>query len=292
MLRSDQCSVCKSSSTVEWYPENIDLKKLTFTYLFSPESNKTFRVLRCLNCTHVFCSPIPKNIYKNYEDVIDNEYLKHEQARKLSAHSALSVIKRYVPSGRLLDVGCATGDFLTAVKDFGYSAEGLELSKWSSKIACKKGLRVFKERLRSLAHRFPSRYDVVTLWGVIEHFENPVEEMKYIKRLLKPGGIVALWTGDVDGLVSRLLGRSWWYWQGQHIQYFTKASLNYLAKYYGLEHIATKPYPLVLTYELLDNSLSRYSFRPWVMKMLRPIFMIKRTWFIYLPGEVFWIARK
>lgn len=292
MIKPDQCSVCKSTNTFEWYQENIDISKLTFTYLFNPDSNKTFRVVRCRNCTHVFCSPIPKDIYKNYKDVIDNEYIKHQLARELTAQQVLLTIKRYVSSGTLLDVGCATGDFLTKAKEFGYSVEGVELSKWSSEIARKKGHRIYRERLQTFSHRFSGRYDIVTLWGVIEHFENPIQEMKYIKSLLKPGGFIVVWTGDVNGLMSHLLGRRWWYWQGQHIQYFTKKSLNYLAKSFGFQYITTKSYPLIVTYELLDNSLSRYHFRPWIMKMIKPFFIIKKTWFLSLPGEMFWIARK
>src|SRR3990167_3612448 len=118
-----KCPICKSSKTSELHQEDLDLNKLIFTYEFSPESQKTFRVLRCRNCTHVFCSPLPKNIYKNYEDVVDKEYLRHQKTRRLSAQAVLSIIKSYVSKGRFLDIGCATGDFLSVAGDFGYSVE-------------------------------------------------------------------------------------------------------------------------------------------------------------------------
>ena len=152
-MRKDQCPVCKSKKTFKLYEENIDLDKLTFTYEFSPQSQKTFRVVRCIKCSHVFCSPLPKNIYKNYEDVIDKEYLRHFKTRELSAKAVVKVIKTLVPSGKLLDVGCATGDFLKIAKESGYTVEGLELSRWSSDIATKKGLKVYRTSLKSLANK-------------------------------------------------------------------------------------------------------------------------------------------
>ena len=288
----DRCPICKSQNTVELYPKNIDLRTLTFTYEFSEESQKTFRVVRCRSCTHAFCSPLPKNIHKNYEDVVDKEYLRHSQTRRLSAKSVLNIISNYAPLGRLLDVGCATGDFLEVAKDFGYSVEGLELSKWSSEIVKNKGIKVHKELLRLLSSRFPERFDVITMWGVIEHFQNPRDEMIYINRLLKPGGILAVWTGDVNGIMSRILGRRWWYWQGQHIQYFTHGSLNYLANSSGFKHITTKRYPIAATYQQLENSLNRYKFGKYLMSIIKPFFMIKPIWYLRLPGEMLWFARK
>jgi SAM-dependent methyltransferase len=166
-----------------------------------------------------------------------------------------------MPSGKLLDVGCATGDFLSQAKNLGHAAEGLELSRWSSDIARKRRLRIYLETLQSLSSRFPKQYDIVTLWCVIEHFEHPGQEMAYINKLLKRGGHVALWTGDVDSIVSRLFGRRWWYWQGQHIQYFTRSSLNLLAEKSGFENGALKIYPFAANYEQLENSLSRYAFQ-------------------------------
>lgn len=288
----DICSVCGSNNTYELYPSNIDLKKLSFTYVKTPDSGKTFRAVRCRNCSHVFSNPIPASIYKNYEDVVDKQYLQYLESIRLSSMTILPHIKKLIPKGKILDIGCATGEFLLVAKQFGYLVEGLELSEWSSQIARKQGLNIYEMRLEELSHKFSDMYDVITMFGVIEHFEKPVEEMKYIKKLLKPGGILVIWTGDVASIPSKLLGRSWWYWQGQHIQYFSHKSLSLLAERCGIEHITTKTYPFVATYGLLDNSLSRYKLQKVFMKLIFPFFKIKKTWTIYIPGEMLWFGRK
>lgn len=291
-MKSIKCPVCNSDNTLELYPEDIDLNKISFTYVKTPNSGKTFRSIRCDDCTHVFCCPIPRNIYKNYEDVVDKQYLKYTISIKESARIILPLIKKIVPSGIILDVGCATGEFLNEAKEFGYLVEGLELSKWSSEIAARKNIKIYRHTLEFLAKKYLNKYDVITLFGVIEHFEFPRKEMQCVEKLLKPGGILVIWTGDINSISSKILGRSWWYWQGQHIQYFSHKSLNMLAKKCNLSHLDTKVYPFVATYGLIENSLSRYYLRKIIMIILRPVFLIKSKWTIYLPGEMLWFGVK
>ncbi|MEK7571949.1 MAG: class I SAM-dependent methyltransferase [Patescibacteria group bacterium] len=291
-MKIDKCVICKSKDTSEWYPENIDSKSLSFTYEFSPQSQKTFRIVRCNNCTHVFCSPLPKDIYKFYEDVVDEEYLRHWKTRELSAETVLKTIRKYISYGKLLDVGCATGDFLKIAKKYGYAIEGLELSHWSSSLARKQHIKIHRKTLKSLSKEYPQKYDVITLWGVIEHFQDPKKEMLYLNELLKPGGFLVIWTGDVDGLMSRILQRRWWYWQGQHIQYFTHKSLNHLAELTGFEHVLTRRYPIAATFEQMANSLNRYKFKKYMLPFIKIAFAVKSIWYLRLPGEMFWIGRK
>lgn len=287
-----KCPICKSKNTKELYPANINIAKLTFSYTRTPENNKTFRVVRCFNCSHVFCYPIPKLLYKKYEIVADKEYLKHKLARKLTAREVLKLITKYCFCGRLLDVGCATGDFLLEAKKFGFSVEGLELSSWSSGIAKSRGLKIHKQTLRSFSEKNKNTFDIITMWGVIEHFEDPISEMKYIYKLLKPQGILILWTGDVNSITSKIMGRRWWYWQGQHIQYFTHKSLNFLATSCGFENFKTKIYPFVANYELLNNSLSRYQHHSIIIRVLWPLFLFRKQIILRLPGEMLWCGKK
>lgn len=286
------CPICSSDNTFELYPQDINLKEISFTYVKNSNSGKTFRSVKCNNCTHVFCNPIPKNIYKNYEDVVDEQYLKYTPSIRESAKKILPIIKDLVSSGLMLDVGCATGEFLNEARKVGFKVEGLELSKWSSQITADKKIKVYRHTLESLVKKQSNKYNVITLFGVIEHFENPKRELQYIEKLLKPGGLLVIWTGDINSISSKILGHNWWYWQGQHIQYFSHKSLISLANKCGLDHLMTKTFPFVGTYGLVENSLSRYRLRPLMMKVLKPIFFLKSKWTIYLPGEMLWFGVK
>lgn len=291
-MKSDICPLCGSGKTKELYSSSIDIKKLSFTYVKTPDSGKTFRSVRCLKCTHVFCNPVPKDIYKNYEDVEDKQYLKYTESIRESAKIILPLINKILPKGKILDVGCATGEFLSVARDFGYSVEGLELSKWSSEIAKKKNIKIFRKTLKALATHYSNKYDIITLFGVIEHFENPKKEIQNIVKLLKPGGLVVIWTGDINSISSKILRHDWWYWQGQHIQYFSQRSLTLLAKKYGLNFFMIRTFPFVATYGLVKNSLSRYRVQPLMMMLSKPFFRMKNKWIFYLPGEMLWFGRK
>lgn len=286
------CPVCKSSEIKILRPNEVNSRKISFTYKFSKETKKTFQVNRCKNCSHVFCYPLPKNIYKNYKDVVDKVYLKYSESRKQSSEEILKKLKKYKNSGRILDIGCATGDFLLVAKEAGYKVEGLELSKWSSKLAEKKGIKVYRDTLKILSKKYPHRYDLITMWGVIEHFEYPSSELIYINKLLKKNGMLALWTGDVDSFTSKLLGKNWWYWQGQHIQYFTYKSMNVLAKQSGFKHLNTYLYPQAMNVNQLNDSLRRYALRNLILVFIKPFFLIKPIWYFRIPGEMFWIGKK
>ena len=286
------CPVCGSSDVRPWYAGDIaSPADVSFTYTFRPDAQRLFPVARCHACTHAFCSPIPPDIAEHYRNVVDEEYLRHETSRLLAADAVLRTLRSQWPAGRLLDVGCATGDLLTVARRRGFRGEGLELSDWSSRIARSRGLTVHQEPLESLARRLPGAFDIITLLGVIEHFASPRTEVAHMARLLAPGGVLVTWTGDVDSVLSRLLGRRWWYWQGQHIQYFTRRSLHKLVVDAGLEIVATRVFPFAATRETMGNSLRRYRLHRVFTALLRPLFFVRPAWFLYLPGEMLLLAK-
>jgi 2-polyprenyl-3-methyl-5-hydroxy-6-metoxy-1,4-benzoquinol methylase len=182
------CPVCGSENLIECYPAQVQsAAEVSFSYTFTPAHCQTFRVVRCRDCSHAYCWPIPDNIARHYLDVVDDEYLMHSPSRRLAAEVVLRMLAHYVPSGTVLDVGCATGDFLIAARNCGYQAEGIELSNWSSEIARGRGLVIHQQFLESCAMQYPEHYDMVTLWAVIEHFAQPRLELQHIWRLLMPG---------------------------------------------------------------------------------------------------------
>jgi SAM-dependent methyltransferase len=227
---------------------------------------------------------------ESYEDHEDLAYMRYAEERKTTARKLIRRLCRLQPRGRLLDVGCATGDFLMVAKDI-YTVEGLELSGWSVKIARQAGLTIHERTLAQMTN--DGHYDIITLWGVIEHLDNPVREVRNLHRLLRPGGLVALWTGDICSVPSRLLGRRWWYIQGQHIQLFSRHSLRKLFTDNGFSTVSISLYPCVKQMHSISHSLARYpligSIAP---KILTLPFINNKSLTLYIPGEMLGIFRK
>ncbi len=287
------CVICGGSEIEEVRPAEIEhLEQVSFSYSFQPEHTRTFRVVRCGTCTHMFCAPLPERVTESYHDVVDEEYLKHAESRRLAAELVLRTVSQSTAGRSLLDVGCATGDFLEAGREAGFDVEGVELSAWSCAIARERGFVVHDVPLATFAKQGGQRFDVVSLIGVIEHFPDPRAEMENIAKLLRPGGIVVIWTGDASAWLPRLLGRRWWYWQGQHIQYFTHASLARLAALAGFEHVKTELYPFVATASTISNSLRRYPLHRLLAGATNLVFRLKPVITLRLPGEMLFIARR
>jgi SAM-dependent methyltransferase len=95
----------------------------------------------------------------------------------------------------LLDVGCAEGHFLHLAEKAGYEVTGLDFNPVSIEIARKLlGVStVYQYSVEELGDRFPgTRFDVVTIFEVLEHTADPYQTVHSVKKLLKPGGQVFL----------------------------------------------------------------------------------------------------
>ena len=78
-------------------------------------------------------------------------------------------------------------------------------------------------------------YDVVTMWDVIEHLPDPASTLRAVHSALRPGGVFAVTTMDVDALFPRVAGRFWpWYMQ-MHLVYFSRRTLGELLRRCGFE---------------------------------------------------------
>ncbi len=289
-LNNATCVVCGGISFSLVKADTLKGDYPEFGYDFNPNYKKSYQMLRCCSCSHIFSFPIPDNIYIRYNDVVDNAYLESAPLRINNAKKIIEQLFRYKKFGTLLDVGCATGDFLSIAKNT-YQVEGLELSGWASKIARDRGLIINRCLLSEMGEL--KKFDIITLWGVIEHFQNPRHEVMQLHRLLNEKGIVAIWTGDQSALIPRLLGKGWWYFMGQHIQIFTSKSLDKLMLDCGFKRVSISIYPYVVNLRSLACSLRRWALLGHIARILfnnNYIGNIEIT--LHISGEMFAIYEK
>jgi SAM-dependent methyltransferase len=176
-----------------------------------------------------------------YADYLGAEpVLHHEFAR------SVAFVRRYQPAGRLLELGCAYGFFLTQAASY-YDVIGIELAKEAADHARRAGLNVLQGAAdaATLAHVDP--VDVVVLFDVIEHLPEPRETLASCARHLTRNGIIVITTGDFGSPLARIMGRRWRLMTPpQHLWFFTRQSMHRLATGLGLrvERIDT-PWKLV-----------------------------------------------
>ncbi len=202
-----------------------------------------FALVRCSGCNLVYKIPRP-DTFSLKADLEDGYFTERDQPEYVAARRPVfrgllnRVARHSPPPGRLLDVGCARGVLLLEAREAGYDAFGLDLSP--GELIAGRGLNVNTAALGLLENApFPDdAFDAVTLFDFVEHALLPGEAMRSAARLLKPGGIVALYTGNIASKRARKMGVDWDYiYKDGHINFFDEHSLRRMMGDAGLKII-------------------------------------------------------
>jgi 2-polyprenyl-3-methyl-5-hydroxy-6-metoxy-1,4-benzoquinol methylase len=176
-----------------------------------------WRYLRCAACSLVQLYPRPRcpQAETYYEDYLSGDPSAVRQwarmVRPVVIRAAGLIKERSaVRAGRLLDVGCGYGFFLKEMARRGWQVQGIEISPAGRRHARDRlGLDVIGQTVEHLQWP-PRRFDVVTLFYVIEHLADPDAMLARVYRWLKPGGLLLLrWphTTPIVRLLGPLAGR-------------------------------------------------------------------------------------
>ncbi|MFA7408219.1 MAG: class I SAM-dependent methyltransferase [Anaerolineaceae bacterium] len=194
----------------------------------------SWNLVRCENCGLLMIDPQPgweelsAHYPKEYHAYLRKDsrittFLREFGLRKRVA----SILRRtIVQKGKLLDLGCATGDFLQKFHDMSkWDVTGVEIVPGAAAAARAKGLRVIEEDLEDAGFADNS-FDVVTLWDVLEHMPNPSQTLQVCFDLLKPGGLLAIKSPDPAGKEALFFKENWIGFEApQHLFSFPKAVL-------------------------------------------------------------------
>ena len=188
------------------------------------------QIVQCRNCGHVYANPRWQGdeLLDAYVAVEDETYVLERAGRERTFTHHLLALEKYTGPGAgrpLLDVGAYIGVFVEVACSRDWQAVGVEPSIWASGVAQGKGLPVLQGTLDAEALNGRS-FDVITMWDVIEHVDDPAAEVAKARELLNPGGIIAIHTMDVGSLTARLMGRRWPWLMDMHIHYFSQETMK------------------------------------------------------------------
>ena len=196
-------------------------------------------IVKCLNCELVFTNPIfdeehYTKIYKSsdYQNVVKElGEESHNYRVKRFGMERVEAIKRFVRSTnkiKVLDVGCSTGFFVEAAKNNNWEAKGIDLNPSAIKFGRKRGLDLEQKELKDLPTNF--KYDVITLFDVLEHLVDPSNIIENIKKYLSNEGIISLYVPNYDSASRYLMNKdAHFIWPSHHLTYFTiKTISNFL----------------------------------------------------------------
>jgi len=174
------------------------------------------------------------------------DYMGTEQILRREFARCVQFIRKYRPSGRLLEVGCAYGFFLKEAKRF-FDVTGIELAENAAEHCRRSGLKVFTGPADDEMLGRIGAFDTIVMLDVMEHLPSPRDTIVHLERHLNPGGIILITTGDFGSLHARVAGAHWRLMTPpQHLWFFSQASVRTVAASVGLEvEHADHPWKLV-----------------------------------------------
>ena len=176
------------------------------------------------------------------ETVVDKLY---QIVKKLALHNKLKLINSFKTADKnLLDVGCGTGDFLLVCKNNGWEVSGVEPNA-KAKMAAENKLKgtsnseIYTEinQLKSEA-----KFDIITLWHVLEHVPNLEVYISALKKLLKPKGVLIVAVPNYKSYDANYYKQFWAaYDVPRHLWHFSKKSIQLLFTKHEMEVVKILP---------------------------------------------------
>ena len=186
----------------------------------------------------VFCSKIPTeeelfNHYNNYPI----GYGVDSAITTIRINEVLDGFEKFRKTNNMLDVGCGPGLFLIEAKKRGWEVYGTEFTDNQLAYLNDKGIKTLKGKLSDDSFE-ASMFDVIISSEVIEHINNPVEEMQQFHRLLRKGGLVYITTPNFNAIERFLLKGDYEIIEyPEHLSYYTPTTINLLLTNNGFKKL-------------------------------------------------------
>jgi 2-polyprenyl-3-methyl-5-hydroxy-6-metoxy-1,4-benzoquinol methylase len=200
-------------------------------------SKETFELLHDENLDLLITSPAPSedDLDRYYES---DDYISHTDGKRSVFEKAYHFIKNIAlknklalindlqkSKGSLLDIGAGTGDFLLVAKSNGWKTVGIEPSEKAKSIAQRKGVEL-KSNLSDFENH---SFDVITMWHVLEHVPDLENQIKELKRLLKPDGSIIIAVPNFKSYDANYYKEFWAAFDvPRHLWHFSKTAIEKL----------------------------------------------------------------
>ena len=243
-LETVKCDICNS----------LNYKLLFKTKDIQFENNGQFDIVKCENCGLIYLNPRPTK--KEIEKYYPKEYKpyqskdeKSEKSRKTSnifykvmrflagkkSITGINEIFDKILEGKVLDLGCGSGELLKELKEKGFECYGVEMDKNAVEICRKNNLKVIQGDIQEYIKKINAKFDVIILSHVLEHLYNPSFVIREISRILADDGVFIIAIPSADSLMFNLFKSKWHSIDSpRHLYLFSTKTLSSLLQKYNL----------------------------------------------------------
>jgi len=286
-----QCPLCGSDQSQHAYT--------TRDILYNKDT--LYDYYNCNSCKAVFIAPMPSDEqiasfypdeYMVYEEVIpkmvgdmEMAVLKLKHGYKHLNPSFMSVLLAplvslfkyklnmpFTENGKILDVGCGNGKYLSKMKSLGWQSSGVEFNDVAVKACQKNGLDVFQGELKNSPFK-QAEMDLVTARHVIEHIPDVNGFFEDVNKVLKPGGLFHLRTPNSNALGRNYFSTNWYANDApRHLILFSPENLTQRAEQHGFEKVCSytlsSPKIILNSYDYKTNNRAKPSRKKSLFRLL------------------------
>ncbi|MFN3821747.1 MAG: class I SAM-dependent methyltransferase, partial [bacterium] len=230
---------------------------------------RNYRIVECSNCHLRFLNPRPINrlTYPENRSSTESETPYHPFlslqtdlsitdrlyliARQFTIRWKRNKVREWIPpGGRVIDIGCGTGEFLNAIKN-DYQVAGVEPEEQAANFGRDHyRIPIYTGTIDDLPQDLAA--DLITFWHSLEHIPQPVEDLIKALKHLKPQGKVLIAAPNCSSWDARIYQANWIAWDApRHLYHFTPVTLSQLAQNAGLSVVANGSLPLDHIYNIL-----------------------------------------
>jgi ubiquinone/menaquinone biosynthesis C-methylase UbiE len=234
--------------------------------------------VQCRACSLVYTNEIPSrgDIDVIYDANYYDKGVKYAELSKsvglINAEQRVTrlLLDANIKRDRWLDVGCATGEFISEARHKVKEVCGVEISVCAIKIAKERGIEgiiVGDFFDTEWEHNY---FDLISMWDVIEHLPDPVSNLKHAFQLIKPGGFLVLSTGDITSITARLFGRFWHLMTPpEHQYFFSPATIKQMLSSCGFNLVSIEHNGKRVPLDFMVQKVTRLLYPPATKRVLQ-----------------------
>ncbi len=207
---------------------------------------KRFNYKRCKKCGMVYVTPRFKEEINNaihsqerYVEHFKCKVIPSIDYRKnvLGKSKYEQIMQFFENSGKVLDIGCGLGELLSIFKENGWNCTGIDFNDFAVDYAAKNfGIDIIKENIFSI--KMDSQFDLIMMWGILEHVYKPYSLLAKANLLLKNDGLLLIEVPSADSLLVRYCEETGeeayrTFESARHIMLFSKQALLEMGKKSG-----------------------------------------------------------
>ncbi len=284
-------------NTLNWENTPCDWcgEKRSINLFFGPDwledKPGEFTMAKCINCG--LFRQNPRLSWDSLKEYYPKEYaaytpisLKREKkltnlGKNYGYIKRKRFIKEFKVMGKLLDIGCGTGKFLREMsRDETWDIVGIEPNQFAFDTAKNiPNINIYQGRFREISFQKES-FDVITLWNVLEHLEQPIEDLRYAYDILKNNGLIVFTIPNYSSIERVIFNRYWSGWDlPRHLYIFPRRLIKKILADIGFQILAERC--IASSYHSLGHSLD-FWLKGWVNKYL-PIQRLISRFYYSLP---------